>query len=271
MIKIKLRFIVVYLILTLLALAFLIPFIWLVVESFSPLNNIGFTIPSTFTLAPFEHVLTNSTFIRSIYMGLIQSLGATFLSIIFAVGPAYVFSRKSFKFKTTLLLGVLLLTGFPVFSLLVPTFIFFIDTGLYNTVMGVILLLGVLNLPIDIWIMKNSFDQIPKSIERASIVDGAGTLKSLIYIFIPLSLPIMAVLIILNFVINWGNFYVPFILLSSSHLLPISVRIYSFFGAFSVRYNELAALSIIYTIPAVVLYIFAQKYMIKALSGGIKG
>ncbi|MCL4311510.1 MAG: carbohydrate ABC transporter permease [Candidatus Thermoplasmatota archaeon] len=267
----KINTIFTYIVLSILGVFFLIPFIWLFVESFSPINDIGLTVPTFLTLKPFYNVLTNRVFVNSIYEGLLQSLGATFLSLLFAVGPAYIFSRKRFKFRMPLLLGILFLTGFPVFSLLIPEYVFYIKTTLYNSVFGVVLFLGVLNLPIDIWLLKNSFDQIPQSIERAAFIDGASSLKSILYVFLPLAFPILAVLIKTPFVINWGNFYVPYILLSSSHLLPISVEIYSFFGAFNVHYNELAAFSIIYTIPAIVLYIFSQKYMIKALSGGIKG
>jgi multiple sugar transport system permease protein len=267
----KIARIITYTVLTLLGAVFIIPFIWLIVESFSPLNDVGFVMPSHFTLKPFIYVLKNKIFINSIYQGLIQSFGGTFFSIILAIGPAYIFSRKRFKFRIFLLAGILVLTGFPVFSLLIPMYVFYVHESLYNSLIGVILFLGVLNLPIDIWILKNAFDQIPKSIEKASFIDGASELKSIAYISLPLVLPIIAVLVILNFVINWGNFYVPYILLSSSHLLPISVEIYSFFGAYDVRYNELAAFSIIYTVPAIILYMFSQKYMIKALAGGVKG
>ncbi|BAB59348.1 ABC transport system permease protein P1P2A [Thermoplasma volcanium GSS1] len=262
---------VIYIFLSLLGVLFLIPFIWLINEAFSPLNDIGLKFPSYYTLVPFYNVMTNKIFVNSIYEGLIQSFGATFLSVLFSVGPAYIFSRKRFRFRIPLLLGILLLTGFPVFSLLIPEYVFYVKTSLYNNLIGVILFLGVLNVPIDIWILKNSFDQIPSAIENASYIDGASSFKSMLYIFLPLATPVLAVLIILDFVINWGNFYVPYILLSSARLFPVSVEIYSFFGAYNVKYNELAAFSIIYTVPAVILYIFAQKYMIKALSGGIKG
>lgn len=267
----KINKLLTYIVLSLLGILFVVPFVWLIVEAFSPLDDIGLKFPSSYTLKPFYYVLTNKIFMNSIYEGLIQSFGGTFFSVLFAIGPAYIFSRKRFKFRITLLVGILLLTGFPVFSLLIPEYVFYVKTSLYNNIIGVILFLGVLNLPIDIWLLKNSFDQIPQAIEKASFIDGASNFKSIFYIFLPLALPILAVLIILNFVTNWGNFYVPFILLSSTHLLPVSVEIYSFFGEYNVQYNELAAFSIIYTVPAIVLYIFAQKYMIKALSGGVKG
>ncbi len=268
----KLRYILNYIILILIAFFYLIPYFWLIVESISPLNDVGFAIPPYFTLGPFIAVFKNYEFMHSIYNGLLQSLGGMAFSIIFGIIPAYVFSRKRFSGRVFLLLGILFLTGFPVFSLLIPEYIFYVKTSLYNSFIGVILFMGVLNLPITIWLLKNSFDQIPRSIERAAEVDGATNVNEILYVFLPLSFPTIAVVVILDFIVNWGNFYVPYILLSSNSLLPISVEIYSFFGAYNVSYNELAALSILYTIPALILYIFAQKYLIKAFSvGGIKG
>ena len=261
-----------YVILAAIAVLFVVPFTWLVVESFSPLNNIGVTAPPYLTLNNFVAVTANGSFVLSILNGLLLSLGGTAISLLFAIGPAYVFSRRKFRLRNGLLLAILFLTGFPTFALLVPTYAYFIHIGLYNSIGGVILFLAALNLPITIWILKNAFDQIPLNVEKAAMVDGSSTAQTSLHIFLPLAFPSIAVVVILNFVLNWGNFYVPFILISSGNELPIAVKIYSFFGAYNVKYNELAALSFVYTVPAIVMYIFAQKYLIKAFSfGGSKG
>lgn len=261
-----------YVLLTILALLFILPYTWLVIESFSPLNNLGVTIPSYWTLSNFAVVLTTRKFQLAILNGLAISIGGTAVSMIVGIGPAYTFSRMRFRFRRILLLAILFLTGFPTFALLVPTYVYFIQIGLYNTIIGVILFMGALNLPITIWILKNAFDQIPNNTERAAIADGASVAQRIFYVFVPMAIPAFAVVFILNFVLNWGNFYVPYILLSSGGKLPIAVSIYSFFGSYDVQYGQLAAYSFIYTIPAIIMYIFAQKYMIKAFSiGGTKG
>lgn len=261
-----------YVALSAIALLFVIPYAWLLIESFSPVSDLGITIPSYWTLNNFILVLSSGKYQLAIINGLLISIGATLVSLAVGIGPAYTFSRIHFRFRRILLLSILFLTGFPTFALLVPTYVYFLKIGLYDSLAGVILFLGALNLPITIWILKNTFDQIPQSIEKASIVDGASVSQRILYIFIPLAFPAISVVFILNFVLNWGNFYVPYILLSSGSKLPVAVSIYSFFGSYDVRYNELAAFSFIYTIPAIVMYIFAQKYMIKAFSiGGTKG
>jgi len=269
---IKITTILAYITLTFLAFLFIIPFVWVFVEGFASVGNIGFGDFGTFTLSSYYAIFRSKYFVLSIENGLIQSFGGTAVSIVLAIFASYVFSRKRFPLRNALILTVLFFTGFPVFSLLIPMYVFYQNVNLYNTQIGVILVLGVLNLPITIWIMKNSFDQIPKSIERAAMVDGASPYQTIIHVFLPLAFPTIAVLILLDFITNWGNFYVPYILLSSRHLFPIAVYIYTYFGAYSVKYNELAAASVIYMIPTLILYIFAQKYLIKAFSvGGVKG
>ncbi len=261
-----------YILLTLLAIFFLIPFVWVFVEGFASISNEGFGNFGSFTIAAYAEIFANKYFSLSIENGLIQSLGGTAISITLAVFASYVFSRKRFPFRIALILTILFFTGFPVFSLLIPMYVFYQNVNLYNTQIGVILFLGVLNLPITIWIMKNSFDQIPRSIERAALVDGASSFQSITRVFLPLAFPTIAVLILLDFITNWGNFYVPYILLSSRHLFPIAVYIYTYFGAYSVQYNQLAAASVVYMMPTLIMYIFAQKYLIKAFSvGGVKG
>jgi ABC-type sugar transport system, permease component len=232
--------ILIYVLTAILAVLFLVPYLWVVVESISPISTQGLIIPSRFTFSAFGEVLTNPTLINSLINGLIISLSGTALSILFAIGPSYIFSRKRFKGRIGLLLTILFLTGFPVFSLLIPTYVFFLHVGLFNTYIGVIFFLAAINLPITIWIMKNSFDQIPKNIERAATIDGASQLNTITNIFLPLAAPSLAVIMLLDFILNWGNFYVPYILISSGHLMPVAVEVYSFFGAFNVQYNELA-------------------------------
>ena len=261
-----------YIVLTILAVLFLVPFIWLFVESFSSISNIGFGDFGKFTLSAYSAIFHVYYFRLAIINGLIQSAGGMLFSLVFAIFASYVFSRRRFRGRITTLLIILFFTGFPVFSLLIPTYVFYIKTALYNSQLGVMLFLGVLNLPITIWLLKNSFDQIPKSIEKAAIIDGASPIQSIFRVFLPMAFSSIAVVILLDFITNWGNFYVPYILLSSRNLFPISVYIYTYFGAYSVKYNELAAAAVIYTIPTLILYIFAQKYLIKAFSiGGVKG
>lgn len=258
--------------LTLLAIFFLMPFVWVFVEGFSSISNEGFGDFGVFTVDAYVQIFQSKYFLLSIENGLIQSLGGTAVSITLAIFASYVFSRKRFPLRKALMLSILFFTGFPVFSLLIPMYVFYQNVNLYNTQIGVILFLGVLNLPITIWIMKNSFDQIPRSIERAAMVDGATPFQTITRVFLPLAFPSIAVLILLDFITNWGNFYVPYILLSSRHLFPIAVYIYTYFGAYTVQYNQLAAASVIYMIPTIIMYIFAQKYLIKAFSvGGVKG
>ena len=138
---------------------------------------------------------------------------------------------------------------------------------------GIVLFMTASSLPYAIWMMKNFMDSVPISLEEAAWVDGAGRLKSIIHVITPLMLPGIFTIAIYTFSGCWGNFFVPFILLSSSEKYPAAIMLYQYFGRHSVAYGMLASYSAIYAIPSIILYIITQKWMSKgfSMSGADKG
>ncbi|MGG4404330.1 carbohydrate ABC transporter permease, partial [Paenibacillus amylolyticus] len=119
------------------------------------------------------------------------------------------------------------------------------------------------------WMMKNFMDSVPIDLEESAWIDGASVWNGLRRIVAPLMLPGIATIAIFTFSGSWGNFFVPYILLQTPEKLPASVTIYQFFGSHGmVEYGRLAAFSLLYTMPSVVLYIFSQRYMSKGFSMG---
>ena len=117
-------------------------------------------------------------------------------------------------------------------------------------------------------------DAVPQELEEAAWVDGATTMKSITGVVLPLMFPGICTVFIYTFSKSWGNFFVPYILLSSASKMPASVKLYQFFGQYGlIDYGPLAAYSIIYTLPSILLYILSQNYMSKgfSLSGAAKG
>ncbi|MEV0561811.1 carbohydrate ABC transporter permease [Dactylosporangium sp. NPDC050588] len=137
-----------------------------------------------------------------------------------------------------------------------------------------ILFMSASSLPFAVWMMKNFMDSVPVSLEEAAWTDGAGWLQSLRRIVLPLMVPGLTVVLIFTFVLQWGNFFVPFILLLSHEKQPASVTIYTFFTQYgAVAYGRLAAFSILYTAPVVLLYSALSKVLGGAfsLTGAVKG
>jgi multiple sugar transport system permease protein len=146
--------------------------------------------------------------------------------------------------------------------------------SLVDNVPAVIFFMTATALPFGIWLMKGFMDGVPIDLEQAAWVDGASWLQSLRTIVAPLMMPGIAVIAIFTFVAQWGNFFVPFILLQSNDKFPAAVSIYNFFGQYGqIDYGQLAAFSVLYTLPAVGLWLVMARFLRGNFSfaGAVKG
>lgn len=122
--------------------------------------------------------------------------------------------------------------------------------------------------------MKNFMDSVPLELEEAAWVDGASVFAAIRKVITPVMLPGIFTVAIYTFSGSWGNFFVPYILISSAEKYPASVMLYQFFGNHGmIAYGPLAAYSVLYAAPSILLYIISQKYMSKGFSmqGAAKG
>jgi multiple sugar transport system permease protein len=177
------------------------------------------------------------------------------------------------RHKKMFMLTILFMNSLPITTIMVPVFKIFVSVGLYDNLGGIVLFMTASSMPYAIWMMKNFMDSVPISLEEAAWIDGASRIKGIFKVVLPLMLPGVCTVAIYTFSGCWGNFFVPFILLSSSEKYPASVMLYQFFSQHSVAYGELAAYSVIYTLPSIILYVITQKWMSKgfSLSGADKG
>jgi len=130
------------------------------------------------------------------------------------------------------------------------------------------------SLPYAIWLMKNFMDSVPVELEESAWIDGASVWQGIKKVVTPLMIPGIFAVLIFTYTGSWGNFFVPYILIQTPEKLPASVTIFQFFGNYGlVDYGKLAAFSVIYTAPVVILYSLAQRYMSKGfgLGGATKG
>lgn len=166
------------------------------------------------------------------------------------------------------------MTALPMTAVIVAVYKMFSTMGLYDNIWGVILFLSAASLPYGIWMMKNFMDGVPIELEEAAWVDGATTGQSIRRVIAPLMFPGICVVFIYTFSGSWGNFFIPYILLSSLNKLPASVQLYQFFGNHGmVIYGQLAAYSFIYMLPSILLYILSQNYISNGfnMAGASKG
>lgn len=261
-------------VLVLIGLCFLAPLAWIVLASLDPQASFQTKAPETFTLANFGAVLTPDLAFTPLWNSLVLSAGTAIITVVVAVLAAYPLSRYQARYNKPFMYSVLFGTTLPITAMMVPVYSLFVQFNLLDSMWGVVLFLSAAALPIAIWMAKNFMDSVPVSLEEAAWVDGASAMKALRMIVVPLMRPGIAVVFIFVFIQAWGNFFVPFILLLSPAKQPAAVSIYAFFGQYgAIAYGQLAAFSILYSVPVIVLYVIISRGVggSFAMAGAVKG
>ncbi|MFF3988799.1 carbohydrate ABC transporter permease [Streptomyces sp. 900105755] len=256
------------------AAAFVLPLAWVVLSAVDPHAGLRVRIPDGFTFGNFDAILTPDITYTPLLNSLILCGGATALTVVCAALAAYPLSRYRSRFNRPFLLSILFATSLPITAIMVPVYALFVRINLIDTMQGTILFFAASQLPFAIWLMKNFMDGVPKELEEAAWTDGAGSAQSLVRIVLPLMGPGLAVVTVFAFVMMWGNFFVPFMLLLSPDQMPASVSINDFFGNRGmVAYGQLAAFSVIYSTPVILLYVLVARRLGGgfALGGAVKG
>ncbi|MGV9849117.1 carbohydrate ABC transporter permease [Streptomyces endocoffeicus] len=260
--------------LLLVAAAFLLPLAWLVLASIDNDATLRVSAPGSPTMDNFSAVWTDEITFTPMLNSLLLCGGATVLTVACAALAAYPLSRFRSRVVRPYLLTVLFTTCLPITAIMVPVYGLFVQVDLIDTMSGTALFLAASQLPFAIWLMKNFMDGVPVILEEAAWTDGASWLQSLIRVILPLMGPGITVVMIYSFIMMWGNFFVPFMLLLSPEQLPASVSIFTFFGNYGqVVYGQLAAFSILYSTPVLLLYILISRRLGGgfALGGAVKG
>jgi multiple sugar transport system permease protein len=262
-----------YLGLALILLFFALPLLWLLSLSVRTPAEILVAevriVPHSPTLQNFVEVLRNRQFLGYLWNGTKLSLIGAAVACAAAAPASYAFSRFQFRGKTQLLFAVL---GFQMISplvIMVPLYRYMQALGLTESHLGAALVYAAVAAPIATWTLKGSFDTIPRELEEAAMMDGCSRAQAFLRIVLPIGLPGLASTFILAAMLGWSQFIVPFILLSQPGMLPISVGIFNFLGAYTGSATQLvAAASILSLLPAVVVFLVLQKFVVGALTAG---
>lgn len=260
--------------LVLIGLCFVVPLAWLVLAAIDTSPSQRTEVPEGFTLANYQAVLTFDGTLLPLWNSTLLSTGTAIVTVLVAVLAAYPLSRYQSRFNKPYLYAILFGTCLPITAIMVPVYSLFVRLGYLDNLAAVTFFMAATSLPMAIWMMKNFMDSVPVSLEEAAWVDGASAMGTLRRIVVPLMRPGIAVVFIFVFIQAWGNFFVPFILLLSPAKQPAAVSIYSFFGQYgTVAYGELAAFSLLYSLPVIALYVLVSRGIggSFALQGAVKG
>ncbi|THK39499.1 carbohydrate ABC transporter permease [Ensifer sp. MPMI2T] len=251
---------------------FALPLVWFIFAPFNPRAELGLSIPDPFSLTNFEAVFQNGFAMRGLWNSLVQSVGGVILVGAGATLASYALSRSPIPGKSLITYILLLFSSVVSGSAaMVPIFLIINGIGLIDTQIAVILVFAGGLLPTAMFILRDFIDSIPKSYEESAMVAGASPVQAFFDVALPVIRPGIVVVVVWAFVSIWGSFLIPFILLRSSEKMPASVAIYSFYSeAGTPIVTLLAAYSLLYSLPVVILYLFVSWKFGFRFFGGIK-
>ncbi len=196
---------------------------------------------------------------------------AVLLSLLLGVPAAYVMARYRFKARENLYFFFLSLYFMPAVLILIPLYLVFLNFGLYNTHLGLILILQLVNLPLVVLIMRSFFEDISPEIEQSAQVDGSSRLKAIFKITLPLARPALVSTTFLCTIFSWNNFLFG-VILATTQTQPVTVGILAFKSYEAILWGQMAAASLITALPVLILAILIQRYIVRGLSlGAVKG
>jgi arabinogalactan oligomer / maltooligosaccharide transport system permease protein len=260
----------------------LLPVVLVVRKAITPGQEFALSInpiPDKVTLQHFRNVLGRTLpdgtwiFGRQLLNSVVISLGTTILGVFLACTAAYAFSRFRFPGQRVGMIAFLVVQMFPATLLIIPMYVILSRMGLLNSALGLILVYATTAIPFCVWMLKGYFDTIPKELEEAALIDGAGRFKIFYVIILPLARPAIAVTALFSFMTAWNEYIMAATFLNKEESYTLPVLLKSYVGQHgSTEWGSFAAGAIIVSIPVVALFYALQKNLVAGLTaGGVKG
>ena len=253
------------------------PLLWLLSLSIRGPQEIFITslrlIPEDPTFENYTEVLYTAQFsvflLNSLKLALAGSIGA----MLVAAPAAYAFSRLTFRGSGGLLVGVLALQMVSPLVVVIPLYRYFDRLNLLDSYFSTSMVYIAILVPLATWMLKGFFDGIPPALDDAAMVDGCTRFGAFRRVTLPLILPGLTSVFVLTAILAWGEFVVPYVLLSDPSMFPISIGILNFQGNYVANStNVLAAGGVLAMLPAIATFVILQRFIVRALtSGAIKG
>jgi ABC-type glycerol-3-phosphate transport system permease component len=252
-----------------------LPVLLVVLGSFQSTSQIVSSagiIPTSLTLDNYHTVFERTPFFIYLANSMVIGIGTMVLSVGLSLLAGYALSRFRSPLLTIFAYALFVVQMFPVILVLIPLFPVFRGLGAINTPIPVIVIYTVFNLPFVTWMSRSYFDTIPVEIEEAALIDGCSRLGTLWRVIIPLSGPGVAVVAVFSFLGAFNEFFVASVFLRTDKSLTVPVGIQMFVQQYSTDWGNLMAGCVLMMIPTLLLFSFAQKYIVHgAVAGGVKG
>ena len=255
----------------------LFPFVWEMITSFEPDRDLSRFAPQWLpfpggTLQHYRNVFVAKDFAPYIVNSVIVDVSATVIALVFAGLAAYSLARLPLRGKGLVLGLVLAVSMFPQISIVTPLYEIMIKLHLLDTYTGLSGVYIGLSLPLMVYILWGHFRAIPHEIDEAAKIDGAGPLRTFWKVIIPVALPGVVPAALLGFIACWNELLLALSFTTSPAHQTIPVGIANFTGLFSIPWGDMAAASVVVTLPLVVLVLIFQKRIVEGVTAGaVKG
>jgi len=252
------------------------PLYWMLVTSMTPSSELfadtARVIPKVSEIGVYREAFHGTSVTTWVRNSAIVAVGTTVLSLALAILPAYALSRFRFRGMGLVGFGLFITQMLPEAMLVVPLYAIFGELKLLNTLGGLILANSAFTVPVITWILKGAIDGVPIDIEEAARIDGCTRIDIVLGVVIPLVAPTLAATAVIAFFHGWNEYVFAQTLISDQNLRTASVGLAGFVGELSTPVHTVMAIGLMYTLPAVIFYLFVQRYVVAGMTAGsVKG
>lgn len=251
--------------------AIFFPILWTIITSFKTEAEAISSSPSLFmfewTLENYSEVLARSPYFEHFWNSVVISIGSSLVGLLIAIPAAWSMAFVQTKRTKNLLMWMLSTKMLPPVGVLIPIYLMFRDFGLLDTVLGLVIVMTLINLPIMVWMLYTYFREIPHEILEASRMDGAGIGEEIFHVLLPIALPGIASTLLLNVILAWNEAFWTLIL-TAANAAPLTAFIASYSSPEGLFYAKLSAASVMAIVPILILGWFSQKQLVRGLSFG---
>lgn len=259
-----------------LALLAAFPFLWMLSTALKPPGEV-FAQPPSFiprepTLDNFQRLFTATNFLTYFRNSVVVSGLAVLLTMVVSVAGGYSLTRFRYRGREAIARLILCTYMFAPIMVVIPFFILVKKAGIENTHLALVLAFTSFCLPFTLWLMRGFFETVPVELEEAALVDGAGRVRAVIHVVLPLALPGIIATSIFTFILAWNDYIFTRILISSDELKTLPVGVQDLFHSALIDWGLIMAAGVFITIPALAFFVAVQRHLVAGWgSGGLKG
>lgn len=262
-----------YVFLVIFVFVVMFPFLWMLISSVKPATELfgerAFTPYTTHpTWKNYISVFAEHPFLRYLWNSTVVATVTTVYTVTVASFAAYAIARLQFKGKTFILGIVLSVSMFPQIATITPIYIFLKNIGLTNSYLGLIIPYTTFTLPLSIWILVTFFRKIPLDLEEAAKIDGASLMQTYWKVIMPLAVPGIFTTAILVFIAAWNEFFFALTINTDEKYKTVPIGIAMFQGQFTIPWGEIAAATVVVSVPLVIMVLVFQRRIVSGLTSG---